>query len=231
MNDYRALLALVRPYWLVVVAGVMLGVLVGGSVALLMPADFTTHSRVFIATPNWNDSTADAQPGTEDTQTSYGDEFTQQRMSSYLEVLTSPLVLQPVANKLGVPVSDLQGRVTGRLVPDTVIVEITAHGSSPAEAMQIANAVAAQYTDTVAKIEKPSFRKASPVQPIVISPAVEPSASTTPDVGVYLICGAVSGFLIGLAGAAALGTRRTTKSSNTPERTNTEPSENEKVTV
>ena len=231
MNDYRALLALVRPYWLVVAAGIVLGLLIGGSVALLVPADFTTHSRVFIATPNWNDSTADAQPGTEDTQTAYGDEFTQQRMSSYLEVLTSPLVLQPVADELGVSESDLQGKVTGRLVPDTVIVEITAHGSSPAQAMQIANAVAAKYTDAVANIEKPSYRKSSPVQPIVISTAAEPDRSTTPDVGVYLVCGAVSGFLIGLAGAAALGTRRTTTSSDALESTNTEPSENEKVTV
>ena len=205
MTDYRALMAAVRGRWWLVAASVAVGILAALAGVALTPVEYTSTARVFIATPAWNDSTGSAQPDSVSTSSSYGDQFTQQRMSSYLEVLTSPAVLARVARKSGVAQADLESDVSGRLVPDTVIMEIHVNAPSAVQSADIANLTATAFSDAVENIEKPSTQAESPVQPVVLTPAVAASEPSAPDGALYLVIGATVGVLIGLGAAAGLG--------------------------
>ncbi|MGW0036394.1 YveK family protein [Gordonia sp. NPDC003376] len=206
MSDYRALIAAAKRDWWVVVACFLTGALVGALVILVVPTTYAAQARVFIASPAWNDSTASPPPGQEGTMTAYGDEFTQQRMSSYLELLTSPLVTEPASRAVDRDAAKLAKGVSGRLVPDTVMLDISVTGSTPEEAEESTNAVVAEFISAVTALEKPASNRVSPVQPVVIARATVAESEL---VGVWttLVIGAFVGLLVGLFLAVLIHTR------------------------
>ncbi|MGV9793134.1 Wzz/FepE/Etk N-terminal domain-containing protein [Gordonia sp. NPDC003422] len=191
----------IRRAWYWLLMGTLAGAAIGALVTAVLPAEYASSARVFVASPDWNDSTAAPNPGSSPVAVSYGDEFTQQRMSSYLQLLTSPVVLDVAAQDSGVGRSgaELAQLVSGRLVPDTVMLDVRARGSSPIEAADTANAVARSFSAAVRTIEKPAFSEASPVQPIIIAPAVPATSPESPDLVPNIVIGAVVGFLLALS--------------------------------
>jgi succinoglycan biosynthesis transport protein ExoP len=216
MTDMVALLALMRSKSLVLITWTLLGAAAAGLINLMLPVVYEATTKIVIATPYWNDSTAvipddTAEDGyqTQNKQ-AYGDEFSQQRMGSYARLVSTPLVTDRVNERLqlGQSGEDLAKKVTGRMVPDTVVLEVLAQDASPVKAATIADATAQQTIDVIKELERPPYTTVSPVQPVLTEPASVPSYPLSPRTLPNIACGAIIGFLLGLAWLAVYVARR-----------------------
>ena len=78
--------------WRVLATGLLLGVAGAATVTLAMEPVYEARTQLFVSTPQGQSDT---------TSLLQGSNFSQQRVKSYAELVTSPLVLEPVAARLG----------------------------------------------------------------------------------------------------------------------------------
>jgi polysaccharide biosynthesis transport protein len=213
MTGMLALLALMRDKFLSLVIWTLLGAAAGGGINMLLPVVYEATAKIFIATPYWNDSTAIADPNFGGDKTFWwdkmlpvGDEFSGQRLPSYARLVTTPLVTEPVAERLGLgddAGEDLAKKLSAHVVPETMLLEVRAQDASPVRAASIADATARRTIDAIKEIERPPYSLVSPVQPVLTAPASVPSRPISPRPLSNILCGAVIGFLLGLTYVAA----------------------------
>lgn len=205
MTDVGILLMAARAHRTALITWLLIGTLAAAVVNLLIPVTYIASSLVFIATPDWNDSTAIADPNARGNfSVTYGDQFTQQRMVSYAKLGSADLVLKQAATALGDgrTIEDLRSRVSVRPVPETVTLQIQATDSSAGGAANEANAVAEALVEQIKTLERPQNATASPVQPLIIKPATAPRTAAGPQVILNLVVGAALGLLAGTTYAA-----------------------------
>jgi polysaccharide biosynthesis transport protein len=212
MTGMVALLAIMRNRFLLLITWTLLGAAAAGGINMLLPVVYEATAKILIATPYWNDSTAIADPNFGGDKTFWwdktlavGDEFTGQRLPSYARLVTTPLVTDDVAERLGLGESgeDLAKKLSGHIVPETMLLEVRAQDASPVRAASIADATARQTIDVIKEVERPPYTLVSPVQPVLTVPASVPSRPISPRTLLNIVCGAIIGFLLGLAYVAA----------------------------
>jgi capsular exopolysaccharide synthesis family protein len=86
---------------------------------------------------------------------------------------------------------------------DTVLLNLSVTDSDPARAADIANAIAQEFPDFVADIERPEGRTVSPVSLRVTRPATTPKSPVSPRVPLNIALGLLVGLGLGI-GAAVL---------------------------
>lgn len=194
VRDYGRLL---RRNWIIIVTITLIGIICGGAVSILMKPVYTAETQLFVATQN-SGSVQDLQSG---------NTFIQARVSSYVKTVSTPTVLQPVIDTLGLSVSSQQlaKQITASSDLKTVLVSISVEDSSPVQAAAIAQAVADSLVKTVDNLEKPSAGGPSPVRLSVVTPAMAPVAPSAPNTKINLLVG----LMIGLAIAVATAVLRT----------------------
>jgi capsular exopolysaccharide synthesis family protein len=165
------------------------GLLVAAAVSLLRTPAYTSQTTLFAATQNTG-SVAELQ---------IGNSFTQARVQSYAETASTPLVLQPVIDSLGLELSasELAGRIKASADLDTVLLSITAEDSSPVQAAAIAQSVANSLIEAINTLETTSEGEDSPVKLTVVTPAVAPSQPSSPKTQLNLIVGLLGGLIAG----------------------------------
>src|SRR3712207_1142519 len=84
-------LRLLRDQWIAVLALTVLGTLGAGVFSLLQTPTYEARTQLFVSTSN--------PPGSLG-ELSQGSTFTQQRVKSYTDLLTSPRLLEPVIQRL-----------------------------------------------------------------------------------------------------------------------------------
>lgn len=174
-----------------VIAG-LIGVLLAALWTLIQPKTYTATARSFVSTKN-ADSLSELQQGSS---------FTQQQISSYTLLATTPAVLNPVVKALHDPkvtVKSLTTKVSVTNPVNTSFLVIAASSSSPWQAQTIANGVAEQLADTIESIETPAGDASSPVKVTVVESAAKPTSPSSPKLLQSLILGALAGALIGAA--------------------------------
>ena len=181
---------LVRKRWVTIVLLVVLSLGAGTAATLVSPKMYASTTRVFVSTQT-PETASDLLTGSN---------FTQQRVKSYADIVSSPKVLDPVIRNLSLneSYSDLASRITTSVPLNTVIIEITVLDMQPEVAANIANAVSRSLTDTVTQLETPSTGQPSLVKVSTIQPG---NLSLTPDspkpllnIGLSLFIGLVLGF-------------------------------------
>ncbi len=206
MTGLLELLAVVRNKFLILIVWTLAGAAAAGGLNLLLPVVYEANARILVAAPYWNDSTALADPNTGGGGLkAYGDEFTQQRMTSYVRLVTTPMVADSVAKRLqlGQSGDDLAKKLSGHIIPDTVMIQVRAQDSSPVRAAAIADAAAQRTIDVIKDVERPPYTAVSPIQPVLTEPASVPSHPISPRSLLNIGSGAILGFLIGLTYVAA----------------------------
>lgn len=218
MRQLQQLLAAGRAHWFGVAIFTLIGALAAALLSIALPMTYKASARVFLATPDWNDNTSSATPDGKGRVQAYafGDEFSQHRAVSYQEMIDSEIVTSAVINQLNLPTTpfELGQRVSARVIPDSVMIDVTARDSTAQGAANVANATAEQFINLIKKLETPSKLLKSPIQPVLLEPAVPPSSPTSPRVLLYLFAGLVLGALVGLTYAAA---RERIKSAEIPD--------------
>ena len=187
LKDY---IRVIRKRWQIIVA-VTLVVVAGAALATaLSPKIYEATTRLFVSTSGGSDSGALLS----------GSNFTQQRVKSYADVITTPNVLDPVIQtlKLDTTAAKLGDQITATVPLDTVLIEVAVTNTDPRVAAQVADAVGKQFTMTVADLESVSKGQSSPVKVTVVSAPTVPTTPISPKPTRNLALGVVLGLLLGL---------------------------------
>lgn len=162
--------------------------------ALTTPT-YESTTRLFVSTSG-NESASDLLTG---------NSFTQQRVKSYADIVTSPAVLDAVVAELNLQdiADSLPGNITATVPLNTIILEITVTDPSPYRAANIANSVASSLEAVVTNLETVDPTLASPVKLSIIQPGQAAKSPASPRPLLNLALGALIGLALGF-GASLL---------------------------
>ena len=187
LQDY---LSVVRKRWRVILLVLLLCVGLASAATLASTKIYESRTQFFVTTTGSDDSVALLQ----------GNTFTQQRVKSYAQLLTTPRILAPVAATVGVT-GDIANQVTATTPPDTVLIEVAVRDPSPEQAKAIATSIATEFPEAVGELETPPGTDVSPVKVTVVQPPTTPVSPVSPKPLRNLALGAVLGLLLGLGAA------------------------------
>lgn len=205
--ELRDYIRVLRRSWLIIVITTLLGLLAAGAYSMLQTPVYQSTAKVFVSTSG----------GSTAAELQQGNALAQQSARTSVDLVSTPQVLDPVIEELGLDMS--AGGVAGMLstsVPaNSSTIQITASTSDPDRSAQIASAVARSLAvaidaNTPAPPE-PTEDNPSPARIVLeATEALPPTDPISPNTRFNLVIGVLLGFVIGLALAAlrhALDTR------------------------
>ncbi|MDQ1289142.1 MAG: tyrosine-protein kinase [Actinomycetota bacterium] len=201
-------LRLLKEQWVPVLVLTVLGTLGAGSYSLLAAPTYQASTQLFVSISAPSDSIGEL---------SQGGTFSQQRVKSYTDLLTSPSVLEPIITELALPTDarTLAKRLTATNPIDTVLIDVTVEDTSPTRAADIANSIASRFPGFVEKLETPPGQPTSPVKVSTTRSAVPPSDPIAPRTTLNLALGLLVGLGLGVGAAVLRDTLDRTVNSRT----------------
>jgi non-specific protein-tyrosine kinase len=173
-------------------AAVLVGVGLALTASLGTPARYRAQAEVFVT----------LREGTANNSNAYqGNLFSQDRVKSYAQIVDSPVVTGPVVRTLGLSLTPAQlgGRISASVPTGTVLIDIAVIDTSPTQARDLTDAVAAQFGRVVSGLEAVGPGQASPVSVTVVRPATLPTRPVAPRPKLNLALGLLGGLTIGAA--------------------------------
>ncbi|SDD03284.1 polysaccharide biosynthesis tyrosine autokinase [Auraticoccus monumenti] len=194
LSDY---LAVARKRWPSILACALAGVVLAALASLLTTPLYTARTSVFFAVSGAGTSAELAQ----------GSTYAEKQVQSYAELAESPIVLQPVIERLQLPLTTLQlvEQIEVTVPPETVILTIQVSDPDPIRAAEVTNVLAEELTNAVQRVTPRSPDGEEPVRATVIASAVVPIAPSSPDVRRNTVLGLLLGAVVGV-GVAVLRT-------------------------
>jgi capsular exopolysaccharide synthesis family protein len=202
--DLRKALAALRAGWFLPVFGMIFGGVVAAAAASVMTPYYTSSTQLFVSTADATSTAAAYQ----------GSQFSENRVSSYVQVLTSERLADRVVEAMGIDMSasELQEAIDARVVPDTVVLDVQVTDTSPQRARALAAAIDDEFTAMVAELEAPIAANVSPSTPpasgapvkvtVLASPQI-PASPSSPSLYMNIGLGLLIGLVAGLAAALA----------------------------
>lgn len=188
LSDYIRIL---RKSWILIIVLALIGVAGGATISLIQTPKYSATSKVFVST----------QTGGTVSELAQGNTFTVQRVTTYSDLATTPIVLLSVIAELELNVSegDLSGAISVTAPLNTSIIEITAADTDPVIAADIANAAAESLTRVVNRIETPATEDAvSPVKLTLVQQATVSQNPVSPNVSLNIALGLLIGLALGI---------------------------------
>ncbi|GEB46102.1 chromosome partitioning protein [Microbacterium testaceum] len=194
LSDYIRLL---RKNWLMIVALTTVGLAAATVFTLTRVPAYESSSTVFVSTQGGG-TTAELQQGSS---------FTQARINTYVGLVGTPAVLDPVISDLGLRTTAdrLAEDVKASAALNSTLITIAVTDSDPITASDIANAVAASLSTVVPALEPAVDGGASPVRLSRVTDAQPATSPTSPKVALNLALGVLAGLVVGV-GASVLRT-------------------------
>ncbi|WP_291048131.1 polysaccharide biosynthesis tyrosine autokinase [Herbiconiux sp.] len=194
-QDY---LRVLRKGWIHIMVGLLLGIAIGSALVIVATPKYEAQTKVFVSVQSSESASAGELVS--------GNSYAQQKVKSYLDIVASPSVLEPVIKELGLDVSpsELATQISATSPANTVIIQISVVDTDPQQAANLANATANSFQDVIVDdLEKPLGGGPSLVKVQTIQPAVPPSKPFSPNLAQNIALGALLGLIVGL-GAAVL---------------------------
>jgi capsular polysaccharide biosynthesis protein len=190
LQDY---LTIFRKRWRLILLACVLAVGAAAIYTLVSPKKYESSTQFFISTSGASDSG----------QLLQGNTFTQERVKTYSQLLTTPIVLGPVVAEVGPPGTtpeQVARTISASVPPDTVLIDVSVVDVDPLRATRIADSLSRSFPTTVNTLESVSGNS-SPVKVTVVQPATTESTPVSPkpvrDLGLGLFFGLILG--LGLA--------------------------------
>ncbi|WP_170955546.1 polysaccharide biosynthesis tyrosine autokinase [Ornithinimicrobium cerasi] len=185
----RDFLHALRQRWRIVVTTMLLVVAATAWVTLQTQPVYQSSSRVYLLANNQTDaSNVYNMPAAE--------------LETIIQVATSPIVLEPVREQIGIPPGEPLD-VTASRAGDTPLLDVTVRANDPQVAANAAASVP-QNLAAVARSFSPMLQSSgSSVTAEVVIPAAVPSRPVEPSVTRNLALGALAGLMLGGAFAVA----------------------------
>jgi capsular exopolysaccharide synthesis family protein len=187
----RAPLEVVRRRWRWVAVVALLGALAGLAYSLSVPKTYRATAGVFFSL-QYGDSASDLVQGST---------YTQNQVTSFARLATTPAVLDPVIDDLGLDTTPnaLAGRIEASAPLDTVLVEVTVTDGSADGSARIANAVVDTLSRTVENLAPRNDNGRPTVEATTVAPAEVPGGPASPKPPLNVAVGLGIGLLAGLA--------------------------------
>jgi succinoglycan biosynthesis transport protein ExoP len=187
LQDY---LGIVRKRWvsILVVTLISAGAAIGLSLALTPM--YTASTQLFVS----------VQGGASTSDLLQGANFTRQQVTSYTQLVTSPLVLNPVIDDLGLDerAESLGERVAANSPLNTSLINVTVTDENPAIAAATADAIAQRFKDVIGDLETPSGGGTSAVKVSIVREATAPESPSSPNLKLNVALGLLVGLLVGV---------------------------------
>jgi polysaccharide biosynthesis transport protein len=192
--ELRQYFDILRRRWLSLVITALLILAVASLITLAMPKRYTATTSLFFAVAG--ESVSDLAQGST---------FAERQMSSYAQVATSPMVLEPVVQRLDLDTTatELAKSVEATVPVDTVILDIAVTDPDPVEAAEIANAVGAELSTLAGRLSPERQDGTKAVQVTTVTTAQVPNEPSSPKIPFNLAVGLMIGLLCGI-GVAVL---------------------------
>lgn len=196
--ELRDYIRILHKNWIIILALLIVGAGVGAAYSFTQTPQYRTSTQLYVSVRSEGAATGDLVQGTT---------FARQIVASYVEVVPTALVLEPVIDELGLDMSvgELAGKVSAEAPLNTVNLTITVTDTDPERAADIADATAASLTNAVqTTLERPATEGgASPVQLTTVQPAVVPTVPVSPNTTLNIVLGLLLGLAAGI-GVAVL---------------------------
>jgi capsular exopolysaccharide synthesis family protein len=190
--ELRDYVKVVRRRWRVILVSLIAVVALASILTLRTTPEYESKARLFVSSTER--STSDAYQG---------GLFSIQRVSSYADLVKGQELSSRVIDRLGLDMApaDLSKKITATVVPDTVILEVSATDPDPQQAQRIGQAVATELTQFVNELETPPGRSNAPIKASIVDAANLPQTPVSPqplrNLGLALVLGLLLG--VGLA--------------------------------
>ena len=165
LRDY---LRTLREHWGLVAVVTLLGVAVAAAGWWVRPAEYTASMRMYVSAQSADTAQSAFQ----------GAQLSQQRVTSYVDLVSSTRVSEAVIRQLrlsGTP-EDVAEKITASSKVDSVIIDVEVTGESPQNVAAVANAVGTVFPRLVDELERPSSPTGiPPVAVRVVQPATIPT--------------------------------------------------------
>ena len=198
--ELRDYLRIFHKNWIIIVAFSLLGIAAASTVSIVETPKYVSSTELYVSVRSGVDSaTSELVQGTS---------FARQAVTSYVSIVNSARVLEPVIDDLGLDVTSQQlaARVTAASPLNTVLIQISVTDDDPVMAANIANSVGENFIDVVVNVlEKPEGDGASMVKIETVQPALPTAKPASPNVPLNLVLGLLVGLAIGI-GTAVLRT-------------------------
>lgn len=188
--DLREYLKLLRRRWMsIAVIAVMCGLAAGGLSALQTPM-YASNARLFVSTS-----------GSTDSSLVQGGQFSEQRVKSYADLISSRELAERVIADLDLDASpvELARKVSAQVSLETVNLTITVTDTDASRAQQIAQVYAEQLVDLVRELETPQGEAVAPIKATVVDDASLPTSPVSPQPVRNIGLGLVVGLGLGVA--------------------------------
>jgi polysaccharide biosynthesis transport protein len=184
----REYLDILRRRWLSVLIIALAALAASSLLTLAMPKKYTATTRLFFAVA-----------GESVSELAQGSNFAEKQMSSYANVATAPLVLEPVVQQLDLRITavELEKSVEATVPPDTVILEIAVTDADPRRAATIANAVGATLGKVAGGLSPSRQDGSEAVRATTLAVAQVPVTPSSPNIPRNLGIGLLLGLLLG----------------------------------
>ncbi|MFQ6226912.1 hypothetical protein [Nocardia sp. NPDC002869] len=199
LPDY---LRLLRRYWAMLLAGVALGVGLAAYQVQSTPTTYTATSTLYVSMAT----------GTSVADSYQGGLAAQQRVRSYLELVTSDHVVDRVIGQLGLNLDrdELAAAITADTPPATSLLRVSVTDEDPETSRVLTDQVVAQFRALVDELETIEVTAAPAARVAVVDAAQAPVEASGPGGSRLYAVGALAGLLLG-AGLAYLLDRLNTR--------------------
>ena len=206
--ELREFLRILRKRWVLILAITLLGVTAATAYSLVATPEYRSSARVFVSTSGGG-SVADLAEG---------NSFTQQRVKTYAELVSAPIVLDPVIEDLALPTDseELAKQVSASVPLSTTLIDIEVRDPDPELAAALATRISESLSTAVSEIERVRGGDAasgSPVGLTLVKAAKVQDTPASPNVLLNIALGVIAGLALGV-GAAVLRERLDTRIHN-----------------
>ncbi len=191
--ELREYLRVLHKSWLLVLVSTLLGIGIAAGSSLLATPQYESRTKLFVS----------VQAG--ETASSgdlvQGSTFARQIVGSFVDVVTSGVVLDPVVQELGLDMTgaDLAEHISASSPANSVLLNISATSPSPEQAAQIADAVRESFTRVVNQELAPDRPSGtSPIRLTMTQPALVPDVPVSPNTKLNLVLGVLVGLSVGV---------------------------------
>ncbi|TFB75824.1 polysaccharide biosynthesis tyrosine autokinase [Cryobacterium glaciale] len=194
MEPIDYLRTITRRWLLIIIVGLLGGAVAWGYAASL-PAQYQATNSVFVTSDRGETTSELLQTST----------FTQNLVESYAQLATTPTVLGPVINQLGLDISTqaLASRVSAVTPLNTVFINITVTSRSAAQAVDLADAVSDSLATAVENLAPKGPDNLPSITVKTVSPAQLPGSPFAPNTQLIVLTGLLLGLALGVLYALA----------------------------
>lgn len=182
---------MIRTRWITLCVTTLIGVLAALAITLLTTPLYQASTRLFVSTASSGATASDLYQG---------NRLSQERVTSYTELLMGETLAQRTIDKLGLDMSaqSLRDNVKASAKPDTVLLDVDVLDESPVRARDIANALSDEFVVLARELETPEGGTRPDARVVVEQRASIPDRPVVPKAERNIAVGLAIGVMLGL---------------------------------